>query len=297
MSLIRIAPQKNIIFLSGLLVFCLIFFSQHAVESKQKNNYFGSLQKRLIEDGFDKDRISELYKSPKVYFETKGVSRFLVHREASLNYGQFTSKKSIRSALKYMKRYEKVLGSTEKTYGVDKEVITAIILVETRLGKMLGGPSVLNTLSSMAALADPDMRKMFWAKASKSTRITHKQFEKWVKRKSSWAYNELKAFLNYTDRENMDPVSVSGSYSGAMGIAQFMPTNILAFAKDGDNNQSINIFHHPDAITSIANFLKHYGWHPGIDGKKAYKVIYHYNHSRQYVDTILKVSELLKSKA
>jgi len=81
-----------------------------------------------------------------------------------------------------------------------------------------------------------------------------------------------------------------------MGIAQFMPTNILAFAKDGDNNESINIFHHSDAITSIANFLKHYGWYPGIDGKKAYNVIYYYNHSRQYVDTILKVSALLKSK-
>jgi membrane-bound lytic murein transglycosylase B len=297
MFLIKITIRRNIIFLTCMLVFSQIFFSQHSAESKQNNNYFGSLQTRLIEDGFDKDRIFELYKNPKVYFETKGVSRFLVHREASLNYRQFTSKKSIRNALKYMKRHKNILGKTEKTYGVDKEVITAIILVETRLGRMLGGPSVLNTLSSMAALKAPDVRNMFWDKVSKTSRLTHRQFKKWVKRKSSWAYKELKAFLNYTDRENMNPVSISGSYSGAMGIAQFMPSNILAFAKDGDNNDSINIFHHPDAITSIANFLKHYGWHPGIDGKKAYKVIYHYNHSRQYVETILKVSKLLKAKA
>ena len=296
MSLIRIKAKEYTIFFMGMLILNFIFVSQNAAGSKNSNNYFESLQKRLIEDGLDKDRIFELYKRSEVYFETKGVSRFLVHREASLNYNQFTSKKSIRNALKYMEQHQKVLETAEKTYGVDKEIITAIILVETRLGIFLGGPSVLNTLSTMAALADPDVRNMFWGKVSKSTRLTRKQFEKWVKRKSSWAYKELKAFLNYTAKENMDPAVVSGSYSGAMGIAQFMPTNILAFAKDGDNNESINLFNHSDAIASIANFLKHYGWYPGIDGKKAYKVIYYYNHSRQYVDTILKVSELLKSK-
>jgi len=296
MPLIRITAKEYTIFIMGILLLSCSFFSQNAAGSKNSNNYFESLQKRLIEDGLDKDRISELYKRPEVYFETKGVSRFLVHREASLNYNQFTSKKSIRNALKYMEQHQKILEGTEKTYGVDKEIVTAIILVETRFGTLIGGQSVLNSLSTMAALADPDVRDMFWGKVSESTQLTREQFEKWVKRKSSWAYKELKAFLNYTAKENMDPAAVSGSYSGAMGIAQFMPTNILAFAKDGDNDESIDIFNHSDAITSVANFLKHYGWYPGIDGKKAYNVIYHYNHSRQYVDTILKVSKLLKAK-
>ncbi len=296
MSLIRITAKEYTIFFMGILILNFIFYSQHAAGSKHSKIYFESLQKRLIEDGHDKDRISELYKRPEVYFETKGVSRFLVHREASLNYHQFTSKKSIRNASKYIKKHQIILERTEKTYGVDKEIITAIILVETRLGNMLGGPSVLNTLSTMAALEDTDVRNMFWGKVSKASRLTREQFEKWVKRKSSWAYKELRAFLSYTAKEKMDPAAVSGSYSGAMGIAQFMPTNILAFAKDGDNNESIDVFNHSDAITSIANYLKHYGWYPGIDGKKAYKVIYYYNHSRQYVDTILKVSALLKSK-
>jgi membrane-bound lytic murein transglycosylase B len=296
MSLIRITVKEYTIFFVGILILNLIFFSQNAAGSKNSNKYFEPLQKRLIEDGLDKDRISELYKRPEVNFETEGVSRFLVHREASLNYNQFTSKKSIRNALKYMEQHQKVLERTEKTYGVDKEIITAIILVETRLGSLLGGPSVRNTLSTMAALADPDVRNVFWGKVSKSTRLTRKQFEKWVKRKSSWAYKELKAFLSYTAKENMDPAAVPGSYSGAMGIAQFMPTNILALARDGNDDGQINLFDHSDAIISIASYLKHYGWYSGIDGKKAYKVIYHYNHSRQYVDTILKVSAILKSK-
>ncbi|MBW1754520.1 MAG: lytic murein transglycosylase [Deltaproteobacteria bacterium] len=96
--------------------------------------YFKTLQKRLIQDGFDKGRIKELYSKPQVYFETKGVARFLVHSEATLNYDQFSSPVSIRKARQYMQKHQSILASTSKSYGVDKEIITAIILVETRLG-------------------------------------------------------------------------------------------------------------------------------------------------------------------
>jgi membrane-bound lytic murein transglycosylase B len=293
---IRTIPVKYVIFLTGFLILNFFCLTQNAVGSRKSGRYFGSLQDRLIRDGFDKDRIFAIYKRPEVYFEIKGVSRFLVHREAELNYDQFASKKSIRNALKYMAQHKEALQRAEKTYGVDKEIITAIILVETRLGVSVGVPLVLNTLSTTAALADADVREMFWNKVSKSIQLTRKQFDEWVNRKSAWAYKELKAFLKYTAEEHMDPVDISGSYSGAMGIAQFMPSNILLYAKDGDNNGSTNLFDHADAISSIGNYLKHYGWHPGINRENAYHVIYHYNHSRQYVDTILKVSTILKSK-
>ncbi len=281
----------------GLLITVFFFHAQTVANAKNNDRYFESLQKSLIKDGFDKNIITRLYNRPQVYFEGKGVSRFLVHSEAKLNYDQFASNKSIHNALIYMEKYKKELAKAEEAYGVNKEIITAIILVETRLGTILGGPSILNTLSTMASLADPDVRDMFWGTVSRSTSLTRKQFEKWVKRKSKWAYNELKAFLKYTASEKIDPASISGSYSGAMGIAQFMPSNILAFARDGDGDERIDLFNHADAITSIASYLKHYGWHAGIGRKKAYKVIYHYNHSRQYVDAVLKVAERLKPKA
>ncbi len=289
-------PFKYIVFLTCFFMLNLFFLTQNVSGTRKSDRYFESLQNRLIKDGFDKDRILALYKRPEVYFEIKGVSRFLVHREAELNYDQFSSKKSIRNAMKYMAHHKKALEKTEKNYGVDKEIITAILLVETRLGAFVGRPLVLNTLSSTAALADAHVREMFWNRVSKSIRLTRKQFDRWVQRKSAWAYKELKAFLVYTNEEHMDPLDIRGSYSGAMGIAQFMPSNILVFAKDGDNNGTTNLFNHADAISSIGNFLKHYGWYPGIDRKKAYQVIYHYNHSSQYVNTVLKVSAILKSK-
>ncbi|MBW1827330.1 MAG: lytic murein transglycosylase [Deltaproteobacteria bacterium] len=287
---------QYIAFFFSFLILNSIVLPQNAGGVENNHPFFESLQKRLISDGFDPARIIELYNRSGVYFEGKGVSRFLVHRESRLNYDQFAGKKSIKRALKYMETHRAALERTEKEYGVDKEIITAILLVETRLGTFLGGPSILNTLSTIAALADPDVRDMFWKNISKSKEVTREQLDKWVGRKSTWAYNELKAFLTYTAQVNMDPTEVSGSYSGAMGIAQFMPSNVIIFARDGDGDGRIDVFNHADAITSIASYLKHYGWHPGIDRQKAYKVIYHYNHSSQYVKTILKVSDLLKPK-
>ncbi len=256
--------------------------------------YFKTLQKRLIQDGFDKGRIKELYSKPQVYFETKGVARFLVHSEATLNYDQFSSPVSIRKARQYMQKHQSILASTSMSYGVDKEVITAIILVESRLGNFLGGPSTVNMLSTMASLYDSNVRAMFWNETLKSQKLSMKRYEKWARRKSNWAYSELKAFLKYTARENIDPVTVYGSYAGALGIAQFMPSSILAYAKDGNNDGQIDLFNHADAIASIASYLKHFGWHAGIDKKRAKKVIYRYNKSSYYVDAILKISALLK---
>ena len=282
-----------------ILWFCMCIFiymlTPNIVEGAEAGNrYFATLQKRLIKDGFDSHLITELYNHPKVNFEKRGITLFLTHREAKLNYDRFASSRMIKKARRYMKTHESVLLEAEQRYGVDKEVITAIILVETQLGTILGGPVILNTLSTMAALADPGVRQRFWEELSHSKQITRKNYDAWIKRKSNWAYKELKAFLEYTSSENLNPVDIKGSYAGAMGIAQFMPSNISAFGKDGNADGSVNLFNHSDAIASVANYLRHYGWHPGIDGKKAYQVVLRYNYSSPYAKTVLKISRFLK---
>lgn len=257
--------------------------------------HFDTLQQRLVRDGFSQARINEIYSNPQVFFETRAISRFLVHRESTLNYDQFVSDYAIKRARGYLKKHGTALERTEQKYGVDKEVITAIILVETQLGNSLGKTSVLNILSTMGALDAPEVREMFWKKVSKTTQTSRSRFESWSERKSKWAYGELKAFLKYTAKEKIDPATVYGSYAGAMGIAQFIPSSVLAYGKDGNGNGRIDLFEHDDAIASIANYLKRFGWHTAIDKKKAEKVIFRYNRSSYYVDTILKISEILKT--
>ena len=169
------------------------------------------------------------------------------------------------------------------------------MLVETGLGASVGTRSTLNTLSTLAALMDPVVRDRFWDLIPDSKKISRKKFEKKAAARSKWAYKELKAFLKYASREGFDPASIPGSFAGAVGVAQFMPTSILAYGKDGNNDGTVDMLNHVDSMASIANFLKSHGWRSGQSRKKAEKVIFHYNHSTYYVDTILKISRRLKS--
>ena len=257
-------------------------------------HYFEVLQQRLIEDGFDSKQIRTLYADNGVFFESKGVSLYFLHNEASLNYNKMTKHKWIREGKDYRSKHAVSMQAARTKFGVDPNVITAIILVETKFGKYVGTRSIINTLSTMAALTEPEPREYLWTQLPQKRRYERNQYDQKADRKASWAYKELKAFLTYTTQHQMDPVSIKGSYAGALGIAQFMPSNILAYGRDGDGDGRIDLFEDADAIFSIASYLKHSGWEPGIDREKAYKVVYHYNHSKYYVNTILKIRELLE---
>lgn len=278
-------------FITIAVVFCF-----HGISAAQDSlSDFEPLKQMLVRDGFDAQKIKSLYSRSGVDFDIGTLSRFFSHREATLNYDQFASRRSIKKARKYIKKYKADLEKVEKEYGVDKEIITAIILVETQLGTVTGNRSVLNSLSTFASLSDGSVRDRVWDNLSNPVNRSRKDFDKWSDRKSRWAYAELKAFLKYAEMEHVDPTMVNGSIAGALGIAQFMPSNILAHAKDGNNDGSIDLFNHADAIASIASYLKHYGWRPGIDRDKAFRVVYKYNHSKYYVNTILKIADRLKS--
>ncbi len=261
----------------------------------RKGHEFDRLVQKLVQDGFDRDRIQKLFSGGSVFFDPDGVYRFFIHTESSLDYDQFTSGKSIKNALQYMKDHKDALDRAQKIYGVDKTIITAILLVETRLGAYLGKRTVINTLSTMAALSDKNLRQRVWDAIPARKRPKKEVFNKKVQSRLKWGYEELKALLRYAEKEGIAPENIKGSYAGAMGIAQFMPSNVLQLARDGDNDGRIDLFTHADAIFSVANYLSHHGWKPGIPRQRQHEVLFLYNHSNYYVDTLLKISDKLKS--
>jgi peptidoglycan lytic transglycosylase B len=278
-----------------IIIVCITFLGLWGNAFGESNaQLFKTLQKQLIQDGFSKEDISSLYQHKKAIFNDKGVSLFFMHRESTLNYNQFSAKKNISKAKKYMNTHKAALEQAEKETGVDPQVITAIILVETKFGKYIGRQNIFTTLSTMAAPSDPVVLEALWDKIPPKKRLERKAYEKKAQRKSKWAYKELKAFIKYTQREKMPPHDIKGSYAGALGIAQFMPTSILAYARDGNKDSRIDLFDHADAIASIGNYLKEFGWYPNINKKEAYKVVMHYNKSSYYANTVLKVAALLK---
>jgi peptidoglycan lytic transglycosylase B len=255
---------------------------------------FDRLQARLIQDGFEAEGIHDLYRQPGVAFETKGVALFFRHSEARLNYGQFLEERRIEMARQYVIEHSGALAAAEARYDVPREIITAIMLVETQLGTLVGNQTVLNILSTMAALDDPAVRKAFWTDLPKERRLKRKAFEKKADRKSIWAYAELKALLKYVKEERIDPVAIQGSYAGAMGYCQFMPSNALRLGVDGNGDERVDLFDHTDAIASVGNYLRHHGWKPGMTRQQQYQVILKYNYSKPYANTILDIAARLK---
>jgi membrane-bound lytic murein transglycosylase B len=283
-------------FLTPLLLGMLVLRPSLALSANAapQGQEFSHLAGRLIADGFNANKISRLYGSGKVVFDLTGMRLFFTLKESTLNYRQFLSPKNIRAARGYLLAHRRAFAEAEKKFGVDRHVIAAILLVETRLGRVLGTRSILDTLSSMAALREPAKRKLLWAAVSRHHWVSRKGFELKVNRRSAWAYRELSDFLTFSFREHLDPRRAKGSFAGAMGLCQFMPSNVLAYGEDGNGDGIVNPYVPADAIASIANYLKHFGWHPGIDKKAAYKVLLHYNLSSYYATTVLRVANKLK---
>ena len=271
-----------------------VFFISVGYCEEENNFLFSKVKKRLIKDGFNAKMISDIYNSPEVYFDVKSISGYFKHNEATLNYKQFHHTQNLKKAKKYLIKNKKTLSRVEKEYGVDKEIIVAVMLVETRLGGFTGVSRVLNVFSTMAALKSEGPIENLWEQIPARKRLKRHEFLIKANRKADWAYKELKAFLKYTSSQRFSPLDIRGSYAGAIGLAQFLPSSILSYGKDGNKNGQINLFEHEDAIESIANYLKSFGWKPGINRKKAYKVLFNYNRSSYYVNTLLTISDLLK---
>lgn len=294
MGLLPLSFKQKFGFFFILLFYFAISIPHAMATDTPKGDEFVKLSQQLIQDGFDPEKINTLFSNKQVFFTPSDVSLFFIHSESSLNYDQFVASKPIAKARRYMETHKESLDRAEKKYGVDKTVITAILLVETQLGNYLGKRTVINTLATMAALTDKGLKKRIWNSIPDKKKPNREKFEKKVKKRSQWGYNELKALIKYASQENIDPTSIKGSYAGAMGIPQFMPSNALTLAKDGDQDGHVDLFNHSDAISSVANYLKHHGWKPGIPRQRQHEVLFRYNHSNYYVDTLLKVSDKLK---
>jgi membrane-bound lytic murein transglycosylase B len=276
------------------IIAACVFLPSLAAAAEQSPWPFHSLKKMLVADGFDKNTIDRLYAGPGIAFVDDIAGSYFRHSEARLNYKQFTSEKSIQKARAYIASHDAELTRAQRAFGVDKTIITAILLVETRLGTCVGKNPIFNTLSTLASLKSRTGRDILWRSQADTLSLSRREFDQKALGKAAWAYTELKAFLKYTASESLDPFMINGSYAGAVGFSQFMPSNILRLGIDGDSDGTINLFTHADAIHSIANYLKYHGWKPGMQKERAFKVIYHYNHSKVYANTVLEISDLLK---
>ncbi len=138
-------------------------------------------------------------------------------------------------------------------------------------------------------------KKYFLFLAMNSARPTSKsKFSLLLNSESERGYRELKFLLTYLGKNRLDPLSIKGSVEGAIGIPQFLPSNIDHYGQDGDGDGIVDLFNHADAIASIACFLNAHKWKKARKVEEKKKVLLRYNRSFYYVDTVWALAEKLK---
>ena len=146
----------------------------------------------------------------------------------------FLKNKRIVDGKKFIKKNIDTLERAEKEFGVPKEIITAILGVETNFGNNMGSYRVIDSLTTLG-FDDP--------------------------RRSKFFRSELIQLFLLTRENNLDILKIKGSYAGAMGYSQFISSSYRAYAIDYDGDGYTDLFNSiDDAIGSIANYLKRHGW-------------------------------------
>lgn len=148
----------------------------------------------------------------------------------------FLTKKRTKAGKQFLKDHKATFDVVEKKYGVPREVIASIIGVETFYGRNTGSYRVLDALATLGF--DYPKRSLF--------------------------YRELKNYFLMVRDNNLDPLSIKGSYAGAMGLGQFIPSSYISYAVDYDGDGKKDLWTNvDDAIASVAYYFKRYGWQNG----------------------------------
>lgn len=231
-----------------IALFCGVFvLAQASAQNLQKASYAynASAMQRAhqlaVNEGFDEAYLQSLllatYKDQSVL---RKISRPAEKTKTWAEYRPiFLDQKRIENGVVFWQAHADTLQRAYAEFGVDPAIIVAILGVETRYGKVTGDTPVFAALSTLCFDYQP--RAAFFC--------------------AQWD-----DFLRMAKQENFNPLPIKGSYAGAMGMAQFMPSSYLGDAVDFDDDGQIDLWHSADdAIGSIANYLANRGWQR--DGK------------------------------
>jgi len=196
--------------------------------------------------GYKKSYLQELFadieiqKTPLKIFSRKKTKPTPALQKKYPRYGAWdryvkhkVTNKRITLGQTFLKKYHSTFKKVEKQYGVPSSYIAAIIGIESVYGGNVGKYPVFDTLATLA-------------------------FED--NRRSKFFKKELAKFIRLSYKEKFNPKEIKGSYAGAIGLGQFMPSSYAAYGIDFDKDGKVSLQHPHDTIASIANYLKENGW-------------------------------------
>lgn len=214
-----------------------IFFAQVSFADYSKHPAAQDIIESLVNDyGFERSYVISILESARK--QEKILEAISSPAEFTWTWDRykklFIEDKRIANGKKFIIDNNELFNRVEEEFGVPREIIASIIGVETRYGKVKGSYRVIDSLTTLG-------------------------FD--FPRRSKFFKNELVEFFRLTQENNLDISSIQGSYAGAMGYGQFISSSYRAYAIDYDNDGSADLFNSiPDAVGSVANYLKIHGW-------------------------------------
>ncbi len=196
----------------------------------------------------------------------------------------------------FMDQHRSALNEAQSKHGVSASVIASLLYIESRYGQ---NPGRYHVPSIYAHLLQSDredvIQHLSAGGASRFTqaKIGKKELSKIrerAKKKSKWALDEMRAIEKMYNRNASLALNLRGSFAGAFGMPQFIPSSYNKWAKAADGTSSPDLLRPDDAIHSVAYYLRRNGWQSNKN-KSRIKALMHYNNSRDYADAILKLAD------
>ena len=186
----------------------------------------------------------------------------------------FVKESRIISGAKFYNENKALFNQVTERYNIDPFIVCSIAGIESNYGTHHKGFTVFNSL--------------------------YTQIHEMPKR-AKWASKELASYLNYCYKDHVDPHSIEGSYAGAFGFGQFIPSSFVAYSVDFDEDGVRRPYDWPDVLGSIANYLVRHGYKKDSNDYsktgRIYKSIQAYNHSDNYVMAVLELADEIKKRA
>lgn len=250
------------------------------------------IEERLVDKGIDKIQAHRLVNDSRISAKPDVVIKNLFH-----SIPQGTDKQSeimsidpgsIKKGRIFIRQNKDSLISVEQRFGTSPQIITAILIAESKLGRYPMRYNVATAYANLASLLDPDYLTWIQKIYADIYPQLHDEYTiSRAQRKAQWALDELYHLFSLADELKMDPLKITGSFAGAIGPAQFLPSTFRSYGVDGDDDGIRSPFNMRDAKASIGHYLKSSGWTEDASTETKRDAIWQYNHSRVYVNTIM----------
>lgn len=283
--------------------------SSAATVTSRIDSHFEPVIRRLVSDGWPEAWVRAKFADtrteyiPKLWVINARKKSSGVASSSSSAYAWVNTKESAIACSTFIETYRNEMESAEKKYGVEKETIAALLRCETRHGQVTGKYHVFSVFASTALMPVQEYVDQNIARAREVMKergadsVAIEAEVEWIRaravKRGNWAYNELVNLLKIERHGHIDGMSLYGSWAGAFGWSQFLPSSYLSRAVDGDGDGRLDLFSPADAIHSVANYLRDAGYRSGSNSSKR-KAIFNYNNSTPYVNSILGLAERVR---